>query len=108
MATGDAQQPYNVAGAIGTFCLLPGVWNRIDIPDLIAMAAPKAVMVVSHAGSSFYHRSPADAARQIADADAWAGYSERFRNYSPEKEHCYDAKIQREALAWLDMHLKKK
>src|SRR5687767_1535675 len=47
MTTGDAQQPYNVSGAIGTFCLLPGVWNRIDIPDLIAMAAPKAVMVVS-------------------------------------------------------------
>src|SRR5437667_153304 len=47
MTTGDHQQPYNVAGAIGTFCLLPGVWDRIDIPDLMAMAAPKACMVVS-------------------------------------------------------------
>jgi len=35
------------SGAIGTFCLLPGVWNRLDVPDLIAMAAPRACMVVS-------------------------------------------------------------
>lgn len=109
MTTGDAQQPYNVAGAIGTFCLLPGVWNRIDIPDLIAMAAPKAVMVVSGTKDLLFPPlGQRDAARQIADAYAWAGYSERFRNYSPDKEHCYDAEIQREALAWLDMHLKKK
>lgn len=27
MTTGDTQQPYNLAGAIGTFCLLPGVWE---------------------------------------------------------------------------------
>ena len=47
MTTGDTQQAYNLAGAIGTFCLLPGVWNRLDIPDLISMGAPKACMVVS-------------------------------------------------------------
>jgi hypothetical protein len=39
MTTGDTQQAYNLAGAIGTFCLLPGAWNRLDVPDLIAMAA---------------------------------------------------------------------
>lgn len=109
MTTGDTQQPYNVAGAIGTFCLLPGVWNRIDIPDLIAMAAPKAVMVVSGTKDLLFPPlGQRNAARQIADAYAWAGYTERFRNYSPDKEHCYDAEIQSQALAWLDMHLKKK
>jgi len=49
-----------------------------------------------------------EAARQIADAYAWAGSARRFRDYAPDKEHCYDAEIQREALAWFDMHLKKK
>jgi dienelactone hydrolase len=107
MTTGDAQQPYNVSGAIGTFCLLPGVWNRIDIPDLIAMAAPKAVMVVSGTKDPLFPPlGQRDAARQIADAYAWAGCPERFRDYAPDKDHCYDAEIQSEALAWFDKHLK--
>lgn len=108
MTTGDAQQPYNVSGAIGTFTLLPGVWNRIDIPDLIAMAAPKAVMVVSGKKDLLFPPlGQRDAARQIADAYTWAGYAERFRDYAPDKEHCYDAENQNEALAWFDTHLKK-
>jgi dienelactone hydrolase len=107
MTTGDTQQPYNVSGAIGTFCLLPGVWNRIDIPDLIAMAAPKAVMVVSGTNDRLFPPlGQREAAKQIADAYAWAGCPERFRDYAPDKEHCYDAEIQGEALAWFDRHLK--
>ena len=107
MTTGDAQQLYNVAGAIGTFALLPGVWDRIDIPDLIAMAAPKAVMVVSATEDRLFPPlGQRDAARQIADAFAWAGVADRFRDYAPKKPHCYDAEIQAEALAWFDAHLK--
>jgi dienelactone hydrolase len=108
MTTGDTQQPYNVAGAIGTFCLLPGVWNRIDIPDLISMAAPKAVMVVSGTKDLLFPpQGQAEAARQISDAYRWAGVPAQFRYYAPDKEHCYDAEIQEQALEWLDAHLKK-
>lgn len=109
MTTGDTQQPYNLAGAIGTFCLLPGVWDRIDIPDLIAMAAPKFVMVVSGTKDLLFPPlGQNEAAQQIADAYSWAGHANRFRNYAPDKEHCYDAEVQAEALLWLDQHLKKK
>ena len=109
MTTGDAQQPYNVAGAIGTFCLLPGVWNRIDIPDMISMGAPKAVMVVSGTKDLLFPPlGQRDAARQISQAYSWAGYPAHFRSYTPVKDHCYDAEIQAEALAWFDMHLKNK
>ena len=108
MTTGDAQQAYNVSSVIGTFNLLPGVWNRIDIPDLIAMAAPKAVMVVSPTEDLLFPPlGQREAAKQIAGAYAWAGHAERFRNYAPAKPHCYDAEIQAEALAWFDLHLKK-
>jgi len=107
MTTGDTQARYNVSGAIGTFCLLPGVWDRIDIPDLIAMAAPKACMVVSGKQDPLF--PPAgqrDAARQIAEAYQWAGCPDRFCDYGPDKPHCYDAEIQDKALAWFDEHLK--
>ncbi|HUV14684.1 MAG TPA: alpha/beta hydrolase family protein [Acidobacteriota bacterium] len=107
MTTGDTQQPYNVAGAIGTFCLLPGVWNRLDIPDLIAMAAPKACMVVNATEDLLFPPlGQREAARQIAAAFEWAGCREKFKNYTPSKPHCYDREIQEEALDWFDQHLK--
>ena len=107
MTTGDTQQPYNVDGAIGTFCLLPGVWNRLDIPDLIAMAAPKACMVVSGTKDRLFPPlGQQEAARQIGEAFEWAGCPEKFKGYMPAKPHCYDAEIQAEALRWFDLHLK--
>ncbi|QDV25702.1 dienelactone hydrolase family protein [Aureliella helgolandensis] len=107
MTTGDTQQAYNLSGAVGTFCLLPGVWDRIDIPDLVCMAAPKAVMVVSGTNDDLFPPlGQRDAAEQISAAYEWAGSKERFRNYAPAKTHCYDAEIQAQALAWFDQYLK--
>jgi dienelactone hydrolase len=106
MTTGDAQQAYNVSGAIGTFCLLPGVWNRLDVPDLISMAAPKACMVVSMTEDRLFPPlGQREASRQIADAFRWAGSPERHRTYAPAKPHVYDADIQEQALAWFKQHL---
>lgn len=107
MTTGDAQQAYNVAGAIGTFCLLPGVWTRIDVPDLISMAAPMACMVVSMTEDPLFPPlGQREAARQIADAFAWAEAPGKFRSHTPAKPHCYDAEIQEQALDWFNRHLK--
>jgi dienelactone hydrolase len=107
MTTGDSQQAYNLAGAIGTFCLLPGVWNRLDIPDLISMGAPKACMVVSGTEDILFPPlGQREAARQIAEAYSWAGIPDKFRSYTPAKEHCYDREIQEEALSWFNKHLK--
>jgi dienelactone hydrolase len=107
MTTGDTQQAYNVNGAIGSFNLLPGVWDRMDIPDMISMAAPRACMVVQGTQDPLFPpRGQQEAAHQIADAYTWAGKPELFRNFAPPKPHCYDAEIQEEALAWFDRHLK--
>ena len=107
MTTSDTQQSYNVSGAIGTFCLLPGVWDRIDIPDLIAMSAPRASMVVSATKDILFPPlGQSEAARQISEAYEWAKVGNRFNNYTPAKPHCYDEEIQEKALAWFDLHLK--
>ncbi len=107
MTTGDTQQAYNLAGAIGTFCLLPGVWNRLDVPDLISMAAPKACMVVGGTEDLLFPPlGQKEATRQIAEAFSWAGSPDHFRSYAPGKPHCYDQDIQEEALAWFNHHLK--
>lgn len=107
MTTGDTQQAYNLNGAIGSFCLLPGVWDHIDIPDMISMAAPKACMVVSGTRDMLFPPlGQQEAEKQISEAYSWAGRPELFRNFAPAKPHCYDAEIQEEALGWFDKHLK--
>ena len=107
MTTGDTQQAYNINGAIGSFCLLPGVWDRIDIPDMISMAAPKACMVVSGTQDILFPPlGQREAEKQISEAYSWAGRPDFFRNFAPAKPHCYDAEIQEEALSWFDKHLK--
>ncbi|MBI4551457.1 MAG: hypothetical protein HY710_04265 [Candidatus Latescibacteria bacterium] len=107
MTTGDYQQVYNVSGAIGTFCLLPGVWDRLDVPDLTIMAAPNASMVVSTSEDLLFPpEGQQEAARQIRSGYEWAGCPDKFRHHNPPKPHCYDADIQDEAFTWLDRHLK--
>ena len=107
MTTGDYQQVYNVAGAIGTFCLLPGVWDRMDVPDLAIMAVPNATLVVSAAQDRLFPpEGQQEAARQIRAGYEWAGCPEKTRFLSPPKPHCYDAGIQQEAFDWFERHLK--
>jgi dienelactone hydrolase len=107
MTTGDYQQRHDVDGAIGTFCLLPGVWDRMDVPDLTILAAPNASMVINNSQDSLFPpEGQQEAARQIRDGYAWAGYAERFAHNNPPKAHCYDADLQRDAVAWFDRWLK--
>ncbi|HHW08776.1 MAG TPA: hypothetical protein GXX29_02235 [Firmicutes bacterium] len=107
MTTGDYQQIYNVQGAIGTFCLLPGVWDRLDVPDLTVMTAPRAAMVVNCAEDPLFPpEAQAEAERQIYEGYAWAGAPDKAYVANPVKGHCYDAEIQEEALAWFDKHLR--
>lgn len=107
MTTGDYQQIYNVRGAIGTFCQLPGVWDRLDIQDLAIMRAPLPTMVVSCLNDPLFPpEAQHEAARQIQEGFDWAGQGENFYSYMPNKKHCYDAEIQHEAIRWLNQHLK--
>ncbi|MDF1513226.1 MAG: alpha/beta hydrolase family protein [Anaerolineae bacterium] len=106
MTTGDYQQIYNLSGAVGTFCLLPGVWDRLDIPDLTIMSAPGASMVVSgQQDMLFPPEAQVDAARQIQLGYEWAGAGHKFNDYRPDKPHCYDVEIQQQALSWFANNL---
>jgi len=105
MTSGDHQQLYN-ATAVGTFAFLPGVWNRLDLPDLPIMSAPVASMVVVGTEDPLFDPNGfEEAIRQIGLGYEWAGCPERFQALAPPKGHCYDAEIQQAAIAWFDQHL---
>lgn len=101
MSTGDYQQIYNVRGAVGTFCLLPGVWDRLDLPDFTSMGAPCASMVVVGEQDNLVPQvGIREAARQIAASYEWAGCPERFAYHHPPTPHVYDAQVQATAFDW--------
>ena len=66
---------FSVARNVG---LVPALEGLVDVPDLIAMAAPKAVMVVSGTEDPLFPPlGIREAHRQIAAAYQWAGAAER-------------------------------
>src|SRR5690606_2980545 len=86
MTSGDHQQLYNM-GAVGTVALLPGVWNRLDLPDLPIMSAPVASMVVVATEDPLFDpKGYEEAERQIRLGYEWAGCPERFCSLTPPKE----------------------
>lgn len=107
MGTGDHQQIYNFQGAIGTFCLLPGVWNRLDLPDIPIVGAHCASMVVVGTRDTLLAQAGVrEAARQIAEGYRWAGCPERFAYHAPDTDHCYDAGVQDAAFSWFSRWLR--
>jgi len=107
MTTGDHQQVYNFSGAVGTFCLLPGVWDRMDIPDLSILAAPNATMVISNSKDDLFPaEGQAESARQIRAGFKWAGCADKLAYVNLPKPHCYDQELQEIAFDWFAKHLK--
>ena len=108
MTTGDYQQVYNVAGAIGTFCLLPGVWDRLDVPDLTIMSAPQR----QH-GRQRPARQPLPAgggSRTPRGRSSWASNgpavpSALIITTRPSRT-ATTPEVQAEALSWFDRNLK--
>lgn len=107
MTTGDYQQLYNLNGAVGTFCLLPGVWNRLDLPDIPVIGSTCATMVVVGKRDILFPNAGVRAAvAHITDGFAWAGRPEHFCFHDPDKPHAYDSDVQAVGFAWLDRWLK--
>lgn len=107
MSTNDELHDYNVAGAVGTFCLIPGLWQKIDVPDLSVMAAPSATMVVNGLEDPLFPDAGQKKAEDhIRKGFEWAQHPSKFNCLNVKKPHCFDAEIQDEVFRWFDIHLK--
>jgi dienelactone hydrolase len=105
--TGDWNHMYGFTGTIGTFCMVPGLWRRLDLPDIALLAAPAASMVISGQDDKLFPpEGMEEAARQIQAGFEWAGVPEKFRFHYPKKPHCFDDENQEAAWAWFDQWLK--
>lgn len=105
--TGDWSHLYNFTGTIGTFCMIPGLWQRLDLPDISLLGAPAATMVISgQEDKLFPPEGMEEAARRIREGFEYAGIPERFHFHYPQKPHTFDRGNQQVAWAWFDRWLK--
>ncbi len=104
--TNDWTHLYNFS-CLGPYALLPGLWQRLDLPDLGALAAPRAAMVISgREDALFAPEAMESAAKRIQEGFTWAGVPDHFAFHFPGKPHSFDLESQELAWAWFDRWLK--
>jgi dienelactone hydrolase len=85
---------------------LPGLHGYLDLPDVAALAAPRALLVQQCARDRLF--PPAgmkEAVDKIAAVYAQAGVAKQFAGRFHDVPHQFTRAMQDEAFAWLDQHL---
>jgi dienelactone hydrolase len=86
---------------------VPGLHRRLDLPDVAALAAPRALLVQQCARDGLF--PPAgmrEAVDRIGAAYAKAGVREKFSGRFYDEPHRFTRAMQDEAFDWFDRHLK--
>ena len=101
MTTNQGSFEENFTGAIGVFCGLPGVWNRMDLPDAVGSGFPvNARYIVGAKDKLFPSAGVNEAFEKIGKIYARAGVPENVSFARPDTVHCYNDTVQRLALEW--------
>lgn len=96
MTQAAEQQLYNFNGAINVFCMLPGVWRELDVPDLAVMAMPKPMLFAIGTKDHLFPQETVDEAF-ASIRTAGEKYNSTTCLLRPEKIHCYDLELQLQA-----------
>jgi len=93
--------------SIGPMKLIPGLYQFMDLPDVVSMNVPGGLMVIQGTQDGlFTNEGVADAFDKIARIYAKAGVPERFQGVTYDGPHEFNAEMQDKAFAWLDRWLK--
>lgn len=102
---GDMLQ--NHLTSIGFMKVIPGLYQYMDLPDIVSMTAPGALMVIHGTQDTLFPMGGVRAAfDKIARVYQKAGVPERFEGVFYEGPHEFNAAMQDRAYAWLDRWLK--
>ncbi len=86
---------------------VPGLHRYLDLPDVVSLMAPKPLLVQQCAQDGLFPLAGMQASlTKIAAVYAKAGVKEKFSGRFYEEPHKFTLKMQDEAFAWLDEHLK--
>jgi dienelactone hydrolase len=86
---------------------LPGLHRFLDLPDLVALAAPRPLLVQQCSQDGLFPLAGMKAAvRQIAAVYDKAGVKQQFSGRFYNVPHRFTKSMQEEAFEWFDQHLK--
>ena len=92
--------------SLGWVHYVPGMFQELDLPDAMALAAPRALMVMQNRDDLLFSRGGMErAVARIASAYAKAGVAERFRARIGDGPHEFNVAMQEDAFAFLDEQL---
>lgn len=97
---------YNIAGAMGFFALPPSLYQRMDLADIVAVAAPKPFLAIS--GWQDLHMQPfgmAEAHLRLRKVWDDLGASDALGSLIYDCGHEFNATMQKAAWAFFDRHL---
>lgn len=93
--------------SIGPMKIVPGLYQYMDLPDVVSMTCPGALMIINGTKDALFPMDGVQAAfDKVAKVYAKAGAPERFEGVLYEGPHEFNAEMQEKAFAWLDRWLK--
>ena len=98
----DIQAKHTVH-TVGFTKILPGMYRRLDMPDVISLAAPRALLAINGMKDGLFpvETGVKPAYRTLETVYAKLGAAERFRGHLYDSPHEFNAGMQREAWEWL-------
>ena len=86
---------------------VPGLHRHLDLPDVASLAAPRPLLVQQCSRDALFPPDGmAAAVRAIAESYARGGSPGRFTSRFYDVPHEFNVRMQEEAFAWFDAHLK--
>jgi len=106
MTSFASQIPKHVMNTVGLTFHIVGLYRYLDLPDLAALIAPRAVLAINGSRDRLFAPEGVDAAfRKIAQCYAKAGAAEKQRCRMYDAPHQFNAAMQAEAWEWLSLNL---
>ncbi len=92
--------------SIGPMKIVPGLYQSMDLPDVVAMNCPGALMIINGTQDALFPLNGVRAAfGKVSQVYAKAGVPERFEGVLYDGPHEFNAAMQDKAYAWLERWL---
>ena len=93
--------------SIGFMKIIPGMYQYMDLPDIVSMNVPGGLMVINGTKDGLFPLDGVkDAFAKIGKVYAKAGVPERFQGVFYDGPHEFNRAMQEKAFAWLDRWLR--
>ena len=106
MASFRRQLENHMPHSVGFTKIIPGLYKEMDFPDMAALAAPRALLVINGSKDALFELNGVkECFSKLEKIYAKAGAPENFKGSLYDAPHEFNLAMQSEAWAWLKRHV---